>query len=744
MAAAAGDAAIDSHRRMLALLEDIERRTPRREPLHRRASGAARRARPSTRSAPDADPLERWRKLRDLGLAELDRANEVEAVAKLEEAVAMLPGLAGRVPDDEAKEARFRLGVAWLRRGESQNCALRHNAESCILPIRGAGIHVEQEGSRQAMRRFLELAADTAADRASSIHLKSVWLANIAAMTVGEYPDGVPESFRIPPEIFASDAPFPRFENVAPELGLAAFNLFGSAVADDFDGDGWIDLFTSTAHTSEQARLYRNNRDGTFTDVSDAANLQGINGGLNAVQADYDNDGDADVLVLRGAWLRAAGRHPKSLLRNDGHGRFDGRDLRRRDGRALLPDADRRTGPTTTTTATSTSTSATRRTGATSPTRPASSGATRETARSSSVADAGRRRHPRLRQGRGVGRLRRRPLPRSLRLGQRRAQPPVPQQPRRHLHRRRARGRRRRCRSTASRSGSGTTTTTARSTSTSRPTAAPPARWPRWRSATSAARPRSSSDASTAATATAASATSRAQTGLTRLHLAMGSNFGDLDNDGWLDFYLGTGYPDYEALMPNAMYRNDRGTRLSGRHLERRVRAPAEGPRGRVRRLRSGRRPGRLRADGRHLRRRSRVERLLPEPRLRRPLDRAPARRHALEPLRDRRAHPRRHHRSTASARSIHRWVTSGGSFGASPLRQSIGVAAATVVDRIEIYWPTSDTTQTFTAVAADRIYRVVEGEDAIEELELPPPPAAHRDRRALSRDHFGCFGGFR
>ena len=54
----------------------------------------------------------------------------------------------------------------------------------------------------------------------------------------------------------------------------------------------------------------------------------------------------------------------------------------------------------------------------------------------------------------------------------------------------------------------------------------------------------------------------RRAAGLTRLHLAMGSNFGDLDNDGWLDFYLGTGYPDYEALMPNAMYRNDRRKRF--------------------------------------------------------------------------------------------------------------------------------------------------------------------------------------
>jgi hypothetical protein len=40
------------------------------------------------------------------------------------------------------------------------------------------------------------------------------------------------------------------------------------------------------------------------------------------VQADYDNDGDVDVLVLRGAWLFDRGRHPNSLLQNDGTGRF--------------------------------------------------------------------------------------------------------------------------------------------------------------------------------------------------------------------------------------------------------------------------------------------------------------------------------------------------------------------------------------------------------------------------------------
>ena len=39
----------------------------------------------------------------------------------------------------------------------------------------------------------------------------------------------------------------------------------------------------------------------------------------------------------------------------------------------------------------------------------------------------------------------------------------------------------------------------------------------------------------------------------------MGCNYGDLDNDGWLDFYAGTGDPDYRSLMPNRMFRNNGG-----------------------------------------------------------------------------------------------------------------------------------------------------------------------------------------
>ena len=53
-----------------------------------------------------------------------------------------------------------------------------------------------------------------------------------------------------------------------------------------------------------------------------------------------------------------------------------------------------------------------------------------------------------------------------------------------------------------------------------------------------------------------------AKVGLDRVVPAMGANFGDLDNDGYLDMYLGTGTPSLAALMPNIMLKNDGGRRF--------------------------------------------------------------------------------------------------------------------------------------------------------------------------------------
>ena len=73
----------------------------------------------------------------------------------------------------------------------------------------------------------------------------------------------------------------------------------------------------------DQMRLFHNNGDGSFRDVTAEAGLLGETGGLNLVLTDYNNDGYPDVLVLRGGWWGKAGMYPMSLLKNNGNGTFD-------------------------------------------------------------------------------------------------------------------------------------------------------------------------------------------------------------------------------------------------------------------------------------------------------------------------------------------------------------------------------------------------------------------------------------
>ncbi len=213
-------------------------------------------------------------------------------------------------------ELRLNTAVAYLRLGEQENCLNNHSPLSCILPILPGGVHQLQRGSRHAITLLedgLQLAPD---------NLKMKWLLNIAYMTLGEYPDGVPAAWRISPDVIISDYEMKRFPDIAGNLGVDTNDLAGGTITEDFDGDGYLDIMTSDWSLRGKMHLYDNNGDGSFTDIVNAAGLTGIVGGLNLIPGDYNNDGLPDVLVLRGAWLGTAGRLPDSLLRNDGHNHF--------------------------------------------------------------------------------------------------------------------------------------------------------------------------------------------------------------------------------------------------------------------------------------------------------------------------------------------------------------------------------------------------------------------------------------
>jgi hypothetical protein len=201
----------------------------------------------------------------------------------------------------------------------------------------------------------------------------------------------------------------------------------------------------------------------------------------------------------------------------------------------------------------------------------------------------------------------------------------------------------------------------------------------------------------------------------------MGSNFGDFDNDGFLDMYLGTGEPSFATLIPNRMFKNVEGRRFaeitgtSGTgHLQKGhgvacgdwdrdgdvdvfietggavngdkyhnilFQNPGQGNHWLTVKL-TGKKTNRA-AIG------ARIKVVTA----------------GLKPL------------------TIYRHVSSGSSFGANPLEQTIGLAKAERVARLEIYWPTSGTTQVFRDIAADQAIAITELEETYRPVASRPIP---------------------
>lgn len=301
-------------RRMAERLEQIARTV---DPLGARFLSAGQvevwRRRMAERPELARDPATRFQ----LAEALLNSARNLEALAEFE-AVERLDLERGRPVAGENKlNLRLNQALCHLREAERLNCLSNHNADSCLLPLRGGGIHRTPAPSRQAIGVLTNLLAEF------PDNLAGRWLLNVVCMTVGDYPDKVPARWLIPPKVFASDAEFPRFREVAPLAGLAPNELSGGSIVDDFDGDNLLDVMVTSIGLRDQMHFYRNNGDGTFTERTREAGLTGLTGGLNLVSADYNNDGHLDVFVIRGAWMREEGRHPDSLLRNRGDGTFE-------------------------------------------------------------------------------------------------------------------------------------------------------------------------------------------------------------------------------------------------------------------------------------------------------------------------------------------------------------------------------------------------------------------------------------
>ena len=244
-----------------------------------------------------------------------------DAIAAFERLVERLDALGDLLPPDLPEGfrevMRRSLAIAYLLLAQHENCLPPDPPARCAVPPGAAGPHPEQAALRRAIELYERIAADDPEDGGAR------WGLNVAYMWAGEHPDGVPPQWLIPPQAFGSGQQSPEaagFVNAAAWLGLDTVGLAGGSVMEDFDNDGDLDLMASSWGLRDPLRYLRNDADCTFHDATAAAGLEGIVGGLNLEPADYDNDGDVDVLVLRGAWVSHP--HPNSLLRNEGDGTF--------------------------------------------------------------------------------------------------------------------------------------------------------------------------------------------------------------------------------------------------------------------------------------------------------------------------------------------------------------------------------------------------------------------------------------
>jgi hypothetical protein len=230
------------------------------------------------------------------------------------------------------------------------------------------------------------------------------------------------------------------------------------------------------------------------------------------------------------------------------------------------------------------------------------------------------------------------------------------------------------------------------------------------------------------------------EVGLDHVFNPMGANFGDLDNDGYLDFYLGTGTPPYGDILTHALFRNHEGKRF--------VDITTSSGTGEIHKG-HGVAFADLDNDGH--------EELIEEVG-----GAVPGDRHALRVfhnpgndndwislhlvgVKTNRAAIGARIKLTVEneghgQRKIFRTVGSGGSFGASPLQQHIGLGKAARIVNLEVWWPTSNTHQSFSDVRKNQFLEIKEFSQEYVKLErhvfkLGGPHSAGSPRKTVAKN---------
>ncbi|MBK7974114.1 MAG: CRTAC1 family protein [Deltaproteobacteria bacterium] len=646
-------------------------------------------------SRPDAEPVVAAARV----LLENELADEAKQLLerRIEGYLAQGGSDLGPVPDMVLRT----LAEVDLRDGELVNCLRLHNPDRCLYPLAGDAAHEMAGPVKAAAGLFGVLLARDRGDPAAR------WRAGLSAALAGQRTDlPIAPAPRWNPQ----PPPLPPFPEISTEVGLRRLRAAGGTVLDDFDEDGDLDILLLSYLPCDPALFMLNRGDGSFADATAGSGLESELGGFNAAQADVNNDGHLDVVIARSGW---GGTGRNSLLLGDGHGHFE--DVTRRAGLDADNDA----------------------TMSAQFTDYDGDGWIDLFLANLSLENASGSRS-RLYRNRGDGTFEDATfaagLP-SIRFATGVAWGDYDDDGRPDLYVSVVLGPNLLFRNEG---GGRFADVTAKAG-----VLAPLVSFATWffdydndghldlwadsywvvlrdgveslvdgRDADPASIPRLYRNRGDGTFEDRTRAL-----GVDAVMSAMGANFGDLDGDGWLDIYVGTGTPSLSHLVPNRLFHNVRGERFEDATVA-----------ARVGHLQKGHGVAFGDVDG------DRNVDLLVNLGGAIPIDRyGPALFH--NPLLG-------HHvtevelrgtRSNAAAlgaritawladgRRVERVVGSGGSFGASPLRQSIGLGDAAGIDRLEIRWP-SGSRESVSGLAGGARYRIVEGEGHAVQMPAPPP----------------------
>lgn len=258
--------------------------------------------------------------------------------------------MAEKSKDPETLNLLAKVGIVEMRLAEIKNCINNHNERSCIFPLDKKAVHKDKEYAKAAAATFRQYLNQ----RPSDDHIR--WLYNIVHMALGTYPKAVEKKYLIDKGIFKSEISFPNFRDYAKDFGISSDESFGGSLIDDLDNDGKLEIIIGSINPCDSLRYYKY-IDGKYVNIAGEAGIDNQKSVGNIYQADINNDGLLDLYLTRGAWHPGGSNDPRikqvsfipipegsktnvyfnTLLLNKGDNKFE--DITEKAGLRTLPNS---------------------------------------------------------------------------------------------------------------------------------------------------------------------------------------------------------------------------------------------------------------------------------------------------------------------------------------------------------------------------------------------------------------------